>query len=88
MMDGMMIMVVMMMMMVLVAMVERGHTGHLELEVLLEDGSEAVPLEEAALPDDLLPVVRQVGKVQLHRHVEPWEKARSREASNKSLGDY
>ncbi len=36
---------------------------YLEVEVFLEDGGEAVPLEEAALLHQLLPVLRHRGQV-------------------------
>ncbi len=42
---------------------------YLEIEVFLEDGGEAVPLEEAALLHQLLPVLRHRGQVQLKGHV-------------------
>ena len=44
---------------------------NLELKIFLEDGSEAVPLQSAALLDHLLPVFRNVGEIDLDSGVEP-----------------
>ena len=45
---------------------------YLEVEVLLEDGGEAVPLEEPQPPHQRLPVRRDVGQVDLYCHIEPY----------------
>ena len=44
---------------------------NLELEIFLEDGGEAIPLQPAALLHHLLPVLGDVGEINLDSGVEP-----------------
>ena len=44
---------------------------NLELEIFLEDGGEAIPLQPAALLHHLLPVLGDVGEINLNSGVEP-----------------